>query len=132
MSQDKRAELFEYYKTIGLPKWVLTDGARLYKTLRDVPDVRIDAMHAQMIAIKVRDSKLKNTKKASMYKRWKSPLILFLTWGGFALYFANSSKPDLTVCMLYSFIAGSYFEELMINLIHNYIEKKFSKTEKVK
>ena len=128
MSQDKRAILFEYFQSVGLPKWVRTDGARLHKTLRGLTDEKIDAMHAQMLEQKARQQKPREQKETVMYKRWQSPLFFLLVWGGFAIFIAISPKPPLAICMMYSFIAGSYFEELFTNLIHNYIEKKFSKT----
>lgn len=126
MSQDKRAALFEYFKETNAPKWA-QDGARLYKTLQEVPNAKIDQMYARMIQLKARAELLKQQKEKPVYKRWKSPLALFIVWGGACLYFFNAAKPDYALACLDAFIAGSYFEEFMNNAISNYFERKYAR-----
>jgi hypothetical protein len=82
MSQDKRAALFEYFKAINAPKWV-SNGQRLFDTLRDYPEDKVDAMYARMLEYKARAEAKKKEQEIPMYKRWKMPLIMLLIWGGF-------------------------------------------------
>jgi len=119
---DKRAALFEYFKTTNAPKWA-SDGARLFKTLAECPDAKIDQMHARMLQFQKRALALKIKRETPMYKRWKMPLAMLIVWGGMG--FLNAQSGDsLGSCMLCAFIAGSYFQELIDNAIHNYVEHK--------
>lgn len=131
MKIDKRAVLFEYFKTTNSPKWA-KDGSRLYATLREVPDAKIDSMYQRMIQLQAREALLKKQKETPMYKRWKMPLALLALWIGFATLDVISTVPNLMNCMLCAFIAGSYFQELMSNAIYNLVEYKHrSKNEEV-
>lgn len=123
---DKRAALFEYFKTVNSPKWA-NDGARLHKVLSETPNAKIDQMYARMIQLQAREQLIKKQKETPMYKRWKIPLMFFFVWGGAAVYFAHSAKPDLISCMFYAFIAGSYFEEFIQNGTYNLVEYKYKR-----
>ena len=118
----KRAALFEYFKTTNAPKWA-SDGARLFKTLAECPDAKIDQMHARMIQFQEQALALKAKKEKPMYKRWKMPLAMLLMWGTFATL--EYADPKVTLnCIFCAFIAGTYFQELLDNTAHNYVEYK--------
>lgn len=122
----KRAALFEYFKQLNNPKWV-SNGEKLFTSLSELKADKLDQMYSRMLELKARAEQLKKAKETPMYKRWKMPLAMLLLWSTFGVIDAMNPQAHVASCMLQAFIAGSYFEELMSNLIYNYIESKYSK-----
>jgi phage terminase large subunit len=119
----KRAALFEYFKRVNNPKWV-SNGDRLFKTLYDLKGAQLDSMYARMLKLQVREQAAKKAKEYSVYKRWKIPFVMMFFLGGMGIHFALMDKPEIIPSLMYIFVAGAWFEELMSNSAHNYIEYK--------
>lgn len=129
-ARSKRAALFEYYKKLGNPKWVLSDGQRLFDTLADLPDTKVEAMYERMIELEglkqKQEALASKEQKMRNGNTWRSRLPLFLIWVAAGLSMVFGKDPSPGIAMVDGVVAGMYLAELLEVLV-----KEYRKSDKV-